>query len=89
MTQDFFGHNPLKRLPHPPHSRDISASDCSLFGKGKSALIRREIPDEIDLLEAAPEILNSISGSELQRVFRSWIERVENVIDAGRDYLPS
>jgi hypothetical protein len=48
----------------------------------KSALIGQEIPDEVDLLEAVTAILNGISDAELQRVFRSWIERVERAIDA-------
>jgi hypothetical protein len=46
-----------------------------------------EISDEIDLLEAVAMILNGISYAELQRVFRSWIERVGPVIDAAADYL--
>jgi hypothetical protein len=53
--------------------------DFYLFGKVKSAPIGRKIPDEIDFLEAVTETLNSISGAELQCVFRSWIEDVENV----------
>jgi hypothetical protein len=31
----------------------------------------REIPDEIDILEAVTDIFNGISGAELQRVFRN------------------
>jgi hypothetical protein len=50
-------------------------------------MIGREIPDEIDLLQATAEILNGISYAELQRVFRSWVERVGRVIDAGKNYL--
>jgi hypothetical protein len=61
--------------------------DFYLFGKVKSALTKQEITDEIDRLETATEIVNSISDAELQRLFRSWIERVERVIDAGGDYL--
>jgi hypothetical protein len=41
-----------------------------LFGKTKSTLIGWEI----DRLEAVTGILNVISDTELQRVFRSWIE---------------
>jgi hypothetical protein len=48
MTQKFFGHNLLKRLPHPLYSLDISPWDFYLFGKVKSVLIGREIPGEID-----------------------------------------
>jgi hypothetical protein len=66
MTQHFFGHNPPKRLPHIPYSPEISPSDFFLFGKVKSVLIGREIPDEIDLLEAVAEFLNGISGAQLQ-----------------------
>jgi hypothetical protein len=69
MTRSFFGHNPLKRHPHLVHSPDLSTAGFFLFGKTKSALIRREIPDEINLLEAVTEILNGISEAELQRVF--------------------
>jgi hypothetical protein len=65
VTQNLFGHKLLKRLPHPPYSHDISLSDFHLLGKVKRALIGREIPDEIDLLAAVTEILNSISDSEI------------------------
>jgi hypothetical protein len=53
----------------------------------KSALIRREIPDEIGLLKAVTEILIGISDAELRRVFQNWTEHVERVIEAGRDSL--
>jgi hypothetical protein len=43
-------------------------------------LIGEEIPDEISLLDAVAEFLNGISTDKSQRVFRSWIKRVENVI---------
>jgi hypothetical protein len=82
MTRNFFEHNPLKGLPHSPYSPDISPSALCLFGKVKEALIGQEIPNEISLLDAVTEILNGISTDEGQRVFRSWIERVENVITA-------
>jgi hypothetical protein len=87
MTQNLFGHNPLKRLPHPSDSLGTSPSDFCLFWKAKNVRIGRENPDEIDLLEAVTEILNGISDGELQHLFRSRIERVERVIDAAGDYL--
>jgi hypothetical protein len=46
-------------------------------------LIGVEIPDEINFFEAVTEILNGISDAELQRVFRSQIEPIEKVSDAG------
>jgi histone-lysine N-methyltransferase SETMAR len=89
MTRSLFEPNLLKRLSHPPYSPDISPSDFYPFGKVKGALIGQEIPDEIRLLGAVTEILNGISRDELQCVFRSWIERVENVITAEGGMYPS
>jgi hypothetical protein len=34
-------------------------------------LVRRDSPNEIDILEIVTVVLNSISDPELQRVFRS------------------
>jgi hypothetical protein len=62
MTQNFCQHNPFKRLVHPNYSPDISPSDFYLFGQVKGALIRQEIPDEIELLDAVTEILNVIDA---------------------------
>jgi hypothetical protein len=45
-------------------------------------MIGQKIPAEINLLDAVTEILNRISTGELQRVFPSWIKRVENIIIA-------
>jgi hypothetical protein len=89
MTRNFFEHNPLKRPPHPPYSPDIFPSGFYLFGKGEGMLIRQEIPDEISLLDAVTESLNGISTDELQRVFRSWVERIGNVIPAERVMHPT
>jgi hypothetical protein len=83
MTQNFFRSSLLKRLSHPPYFPDISPLDFYLFGKVKSSLVGREISNEIDPFETVTEMLNGIFDAELQRVFRSWIERVERAIDAG------
>jgi hypothetical protein len=48
-------------------------------------LIGQEILDEIGLFEAGSDILNTISPAELQRVFRSWIDRIERVIATEGD----
>jgi hypothetical protein len=40
MTRNLFEYNPLKRLPNPPYSPDISPLDFSLFGKAKEALMK-------------------------------------------------
>jgi hypothetical protein len=87
ITQNCFGHNPLTQLLHPLYFPDVTASHFYLFGKVKSSLIWRAVPDEIDLLEGVTKILNHILGAKLQRVFRSEIERVQGVIDARGGYL--
>jgi hypothetical protein len=79
----------VEGAPPSPYSPDISPSDFSLFGRVKGVLTGQEIPDEVDLLEALTKIFNDISDDELQRVFRSWIGRVQKVIDADGDYLAS
>jgi hypothetical protein len=78
-----FMQNPLRRFSHFLYSPSISPSDFDLFGQVKSAVIGREVPDEIGLLEAVIEIFNGISSAELQWAFLSGIKRVERVIDAG------
>jgi hypothetical protein len=65
MTQNLFGHDPLKRLPYPFYSHDISPSNFFLFRKVTKGLVGWEIPDEIDFLKAVTEILNGISDVEL------------------------
>jgi histone-lysine N-methyltransferase SETMAR len=82
VMRSFVEHNRLKRFPHSPYSPDISPSDFYLCGKVKRVLIVLEISDEISLLDVVTEILNVISTDELRRVFRSWIERVDNIITA-------
>jgi histone-lysine N-methyltransferase SETMAR len=79
----------LNRLPHPPYSPKISPPDFSLFAKVKGTPIGQDIPDEISLLDAVTEILNRVSTDDLQHIFRSWIERVENAITAEGALHPS
>jgi hypothetical protein len=60
-----------------------------VFVKVKSTLIGREIPNEINLLEAVTKLLIGISDAESPGVFRRWIKRAEKVTDAGGDCLIS
>jgi hypothetical protein len=62
MTQDLFGHIPLKRFSYPPYFLNISPSDFALFEKINNVLSGWEIPDEIDCLEVITEMLNRVSG---------------------------
>jgi hypothetical protein len=60
----------------------MSPSDFHLYGKVKSALIGREIPDEIHLFEVVNENLNGSPDAESQSIFQSCIEHIERVIEA-------
>jgi histone-lysine N-methyltransferase SETMAR len=81
MTRNFFTHNGLPKLIHPPYSPDIAPSTFYLFRKAKNQLIARSIQDEKELLHEVMEILGSIPTSEFQDVFRNWIKRLEGVIE--------
>jgi hypothetical protein len=63
LTRKFFEHNPLKRLHHPPCFPNISLSDFHLFGKVKGVLMKLEIRDKTNLLEAVTGIVNDISNA--------------------------
>jgi hypothetical protein len=69
----------------------IRNGDCKglLFGESKWSSDQQEIPDEISLLDAASEMLHGISTDELQRIFRSCIERLGNVTSAEGGYASS
>jgi hypothetical protein len=43
---------------------------------------------EITVFEIVTNLLDGVSGNELQAVFRSWIEHVQGVIDANLSYVP-
>jgi histone-lysine N-methyltransferase SETMAR len=73
MTQDFFMHNGLRKLAHPPYSPDIAASDFYLFGNVKNKLIGKSVQDEQELCLDVTEMLSAIPTIELRDVFRNWI----------------
>jgi hypothetical protein len=52
-------------------AEEAPVSTLSLFGKVKSALIGRDILNEIELLEALTETLNDTPDAELQRLSQS------------------
>jgi hypothetical protein len=59
----------------------MAPSNFYLFGKVKNQLIGRSIQDEKELLHGVMDILGSISNSELQNVFCSWMKRPEGIIE--------
>jgi hypothetical protein len=77
----------MQRAPHPPYSPDISLLDFWFFGYAKNLLAGRKFEDAADLEAAIQQIAESVSKSELQRVFESWIRRLRAVIESGGEYF--
>jgi len=77
--------NKLKRLPHPPYSPDVAPSDFYLFGTVKHRLEGCMGETVEDLKENVSEILSTISEEELMAAFLNWMERLQQVIDNGRN----
>jgi hypothetical protein len=88
MIRNCFTDNGLRELVHLPYSPDITPSDCYLFGKGKKQLIDRSIQHK-KLLHEMMEMLDSISTSELQDMFRNWIKRLAGVIETHGEHISS
>jgi histone-lysine N-methyltransferase SETMAR len=87
LTNCFIEENGLKRIPHPPYSPDIAPTDFYLFGYVKEKLAGMIACSIEELIENILDILSNISKDELNRVFDTWIKRVEAVIDVNGDYL--
>jgi histone-lysine N-methyltransferase SETMAR len=68
-------HN-IIRLKHPPYSTNLAPSDFYLFPTIKEKPINIQMAHEQDLFSRLHEILNGISGKELDKVFRTWINRL-------------
>jgi histone-lysine N-methyltransferase SETMAR len=88
-TEAFMESHEMIRMPHPPYSPDLAPSDFYLFGLVKGKLGHVDVMEEDDLFEALDEILGSIPGEELLRVFETWLDRVRAVSDGDGDYILS
>lgn len=73
-------------LPTPPYSPDLSPCDFYLFGLLKNQLIGKTFDSVDELLCWIGGKFDSISKSELQKVFDEWLIRLQKVIDANGHY---
>jgi hypothetical protein len=64
------------RLQHPPYSPDLSPSQFYLFPTINEKPKDIQMVDEEDLLCRLQQILNSVSGKELDKAFGTWINRL-------------
>jgi hypothetical protein len=74
-TEEYITQDHMIRVQHPPCSPDLAPSDCFLFPTIKEKLKDIHMVDEEDLFCRLQDILNSISGKELDQIFGTWINR--------------
>jgi histone-lysine N-methyltransferase SETMAR len=86
FTNDYLTTSTMERLPHPPYSPDISPCDFFLFGYLKHLLAGKSFSDGGALKEHIESLLKTISPATWQKVFSSWIERLDFVIESGGKY---
>jgi histone-lysine N-methyltransferase SETMAR len=71
---------PVHLAPHPPYSPDLAPSAFLLFGYLKEKMLGRAFESAEALLDWIREEFESIHPDVLERVFESWITRVEKCI---------
>jgi len=86
-STDFIERHKFVRMPHPPYSPDLAPSDFYLFGTIKDRLRSIQGHTAEELFQNVEEILNAISGEEIERVFLDWMERCRKVIASNGDYI--
>lgn len=86
-TKNFISNSELSQLPHPPYSPDIAPIDFYLFGKLKTDLKGHNFENEIQLFEYITEYVGNIDHDELMAVFDEWINRLQEVISTGGEYI--
>jgi hypothetical protein len=74
--------HPIARLPHPPHSPDLSPCDLWLFGMLKD----RKFDSHDEIKEAITMAWNDFTFDEVQNVFHNWMNRLSWVIETGGEY---
>jgi hypothetical protein len=66
-------------MPHSSHSADLAPSDFSTFLTVKERPVHADVTDKDQLSEELRIILRSIPGEELERIFKAWLKRVQNI----------
>jgi hypothetical protein len=75
------------RAPHPVHSPKWSPYDFWLFGMLKHWMTDRQLQSPKEMLDPVTERCEEITFEELQRVFLTWIERLESAVHNGGEYF--
>jgi len=73
-------------LPHPPYSPDLAPSDLYLFGMLKGRIRGRRFTSSDEIVAEIREICERISKIELQRVYNTWVRRLEWVVENNGEY---
>jgi hypothetical protein len=79
--------NAMRRDPHPPYSPDLAPSDFYLFDYIKQLLLGCEFTDRDSLLQGVREIVGGIEKATLGGVFCNWMERLNQSIAMGEEYV--
>jgi hypothetical protein len=87
MTKTFMQNINMIDMSHSSYSPDLAPSDFYLFDTVKEKLEHEGITDEDQLFDMLMEILRSIRGKELIRVFETWLERVRRVSEGDGSYV--
>jgi hypothetical protein len=70
---DYINHDRLGRAFHPPFSPNLAFSDYDLFDKVEPARMGRIFNDENELVHCVMDVLNGITGGELEAVFEKCL----------------
>jgi hypothetical protein len=74
----------VRRLPQ---ILELATSNFSLFRPMKGALLRKHFTGPAGLFNGIQSFLNEIHSSELEHLFRHWINRVRWVMENEGDYF--
>jgi hypothetical protein len=81
VTRAKLSQMPVYFAPHPHYSPDRPPSDFFLFGYAKEKMFGREFESADALLDWLRQEFEGIRPDVLERVFESWITRVEKCIE--------
>jgi hypothetical protein len=87
VTESFFEGCRFRHAPQPPDSHDISPCDFFLFGDLKAKLRGEGFEMLEQLQERVEALLREITPELMERVYRHWIERLDQVIRTSGDYI--
>jgi hypothetical protein len=81
-STDWLEEHGIRRVPYPSYSCSLASSDFYLFRTVKKRLERIQVADEDQLFECLQEVLKGLDQQELNRVFQTWVRRIQQVSQA-------